>query len=408
MREALDLSAILDTYAEERGYPPYHPGMMVALLLYGYSRGLYSSRQLARACEERVDFMALTGLNRPDFRTIAEFRKRHLAALSDLFVQVLRLCRAAGLVQFAHVAVDGTKLKANASRHKAMSYGRMRTAEPALAAEVEGWLDRAREADVAEDAAHGVDRRGDETPDWMASRQRRLEAIRAAKAALEAEAVNPPDPQDESGPGASSGMRWQGRPLRGEDGGPPDRAQRNFTDPDSRILPTRDGFVQGYNGQIAVDAAHQIIVAHRLVTNPADQRALTPLVDDVRAHLGRKPREVSGDAGFANEANLAALKKRRITAYLAPGRARHGEADAAGRRRLTKMPLMSAMAAQLKRTGRRSRYRLRKQVVEPVFGQIKQARGFRQLLLRGLDQVRGEWAMICTAHNLLKLAQASR
>ena len=408
VREALDLSAILDTYAEERGYPPYHPGMMVALLLYGYSRGLYSSRQLARACEERVDFMALTGLNRPDFRTIAEFRKRHLAALSDLFVQVLRLCRAAGLVQFAHVAVDGTKLKANASRHKAMSYGRMKTVEPALAAEVEEWLDRARETDMAEDAAHGVDRRGDETPDWMASRQRRLKAIRAAKAALEAEAVNPPDPQDESGPGASSGMRWQGRPLRGEDGGPPDRAQRNFTDPDSRILPTRDGFVQGYNGQIAVDAAHQIIVAHRLVTNPADQRALVPLVDDVRAHLGRKPREVSGDAGFASEANLAALKERRITAYLAPGRARHGETDAAGRRRLTKMPLMSAMAAQLKRTGRRSRYRLRKQVVEPVFGQIKQARGFRQLLLRGLDQVRGEWAMICTAHNLLKLAQASR
>ena len=140
----------------------------------------------------------------------------------------------------------------------------------------------------------------------------------------------PPDPEDESGPGASSGMRWQGRPLRGEDGGPPDRAQRNFTDPDSRILPTRDGFVQGYNGQIAVDAAHQVIVAHRLVTNSADSRALVPLVDDVRPHLGRKPREVSGDAGFANEANLAALKERRITAYLAPGRARHGEADAAG------------------------------------------------------------------------------
>jgi transposase len=406
--EALDLSAILDTYAEERGYPPYHPGMMVALLLYGYSRGLYSSRQLARACEERVDFMALTGLNRPDFRTVAEFRRRHLAALSDLFVQVLRLCRAAGLVQFTHVAVDGTKLKANASRHKAMSYGRMKTVEPALAAEVEEWLDRARETDAAEDAAHGADRRGDEMPDWMASRQHRLEAIRAAKAALEAEAANPPESQDESGPGASSGMRWQGRPLRGEDGGPPDRAQRNFTDPDSRILPTRDGFVQGYNGQIAVDVAHQIIVAHRLVTNPADQRALVPLVDDVRAHLGRKPREVSGDAGFASEANLAALKERRIIAYLAPGRARHGETDAAGRRRLTKMPLMSAMAAQLKRTGRRSRYRLRKQVVEPVFGQIKHARSFRQFLLRGLDQVRGEWAMICTAHNLLKLAKASR
>lgn len=241
----------------------------------------------------------------------------------------------------------------------------------------------------------------------MADKQRRLERIRAAKAALEADAAPPPDPEDESGPGASSGMRWQGRALRSEDGGPPDRAQRNFTDQDIRILPTRDGFVQGYNGQIAVDAAHQIIVAHRLVTNSADNRALVPLIDDIRVHLGRKPREVSGDAGFANEVNLAALKERGIAGYLAPGRARHGEGNAAGRRRLTKMPLMSAMAARLKRAGRRSRYRLRKQMVEPVFGQIKQARGFWQLLLRGLDQVRGEWATICTAHNLLKLAKAS-
>src|SRR5215217_6700624 len=422
VREALDLSAILDTYTEERGFPPYHPGMMVALLLYGYSRGIYSSRQLARACEERVDVMAVTGLNRPDFRTISDFRKRHLDALSDLFVQVLQLCRAAGLVQFGHVAVDGTKLKANASRHKAMSYGRMKTAEPALAAEVNAWLARAHQADAAEvnawlarahqaDAAedheHGVDRRGDEMPDWMADKQRRLEAIRAAQAALEAEAADPPDPEDESGPGASSGMRWQGRPLRGEDGGPADRAQRTFTDPDSRILPTRDGFIQGYNGPIAVDAGHQVIVAHHLVTTSADYRALMPLVDSIHAHLGRKPRAVSGDAGFATEANLAALKERRIRGYVPPGRARHGEAHAAGRRRLKNTPLMSAMAKRLKRAGRRSRSRLRKQVVEPVFGQMKQARGFRQFLLRGLDQVRGEWAMICTAHNLLKRAQAA-
>jgi hypothetical protein len=379
--------------------------MMVALLLYGYSRGIYSSRQLARACEERVDVMAVTGLNRPDFRTIADFRKRHLAALSALFVQVLQLCREAGLVQFGHVAVDGTKLKANASRHKAMSYGRMKMTEPVLASEVEGWLARANEVDATEDREHGLDRRGDEMPDWMADKQRRLEAIRAARAALEAEAANPPDTDDKSGPGASSGIRWQGRPLRGEDGGPPDRAQKNFTDPDSRILPTRDGFIQGYNGQIAVDAAHQVIVAHRLVTTSADYRALVPLVDDISGHLGRKPREVSGDAGFATEANLATMKERKIKAYLPPGRARHGEAHAGGRRKLTKTPLMSEMAETLRRAGRHSRYRLRKQVVEPVFGQIKQARSFRQFLLRGLDQVRAEWAMICTAHNLLKLAK---
>src|SRR5215213_9121662 len=187
--------------------------------------------------------------------------------------------------------------------------------EQGLAAEVDAWLVQADQADAAEDHEHGSDQRGDEMPAWMADKQRRLEAIRAAKAALEAEAADPPDPDDESGPGASSGMRWQGRVLCGEDGGPPDRAQRNFTDPDSRILPTRDGFVQGYNGQIAVDAAHQVIVAHRLVTTSADYHALVPLVDSIRVQLGRKPREISGDAGFATEAILAALKARRIRGY---------------------------------------------------------------------------------------------
>jgi hypothetical protein len=381
--------------------------MMVALLLHGCSRGLYSSRQLARACEERMDVMAVTGLNRPDFRTIADCRKRHLSALSDLFVQVLRLCRAAGLVRFGHAAVDGAKLEAKAARRKAVSHGRMRTTEPALAAEAEARLARADQADAAEDDDCGTGRRGGGMPDRMADQRRRLEAIRAAKAALETEAADPPDPDDASGPGASSGMRWQGRPLRGEDGGPPDRAQRSFTDPDSRIRPARDGFIQGCNGQTAADAAHQVIVAHRLVTTAADCRALVPLADDIHAPLGRKPREVSGDAGFATEANLAALRGRRIEACLPPGRARHGEPHAAGRRKLKNAPLMGAMAKRLKRAGRRSRYRLRKQVVEPVFGQMKQARGFRQFLLRGLDQVRAEWAMIRTAHNLLKLAQSA-
>ncbi len=407
VREALDLSAIIGEYSEPRGYPPYHPGMLVSLLLYGYSRGVYSSRQLARACQERVDFMALTGLNRPDFRTISDFRKRHLSALADLFGQVLKLCRAAGLVQLGHVAVDGTKLKANASRHKAMSYGRMKTAERELAAEVQTWLDRAEREDAAEDQVHGADRRGDELPDWAADKERRLAKIREAKALLEAEAAADADTPDDDGPGPSSGMRRSGRPLRAKDGGPPDRAQRNFTDGDSRILPTRDGFIQGYNGQIAVDAARQVILAHRLVTNAADYHALVPLIDAVRAGLGAKPREVSGDTGFATEANLAAMAERRIRAYLPPGRARHGEADGTGHRNLKNRPMMAAMADRLKRAGRRSRYRFRKQTVEPVFGQIKQARGFRQFLLRGLDKIRGEWAMICTAHNLLKLAQTA-
>ena len=246
----------------------------------------------------------------------------------------------------------------------------------------------------------------------MADKERRLAKIRAAKAQLEAEAKAGAAALDPDGPGPSSGMQERGarkdqpaatppNPV------PPDRAQRNFTDPDSRIMPSGGGFVAGYNGQIAVDAANQIIVAQRLATNPADFAALIPLVDQTRANLGRKPREVSGDTGFASEANLAAMAERRIAAYLAPGRARHGETDPSARRGLKHKPLMQAMAATIRRAGRRSRYRLRKQVVEPVFGQIKQARGFRQFLLRGLDQVRAEWALLCTVHNLLKLHRAT-
>jgi hypothetical protein len=283
-----------------------------------------------------------------------------------------------------------------------MSYGRMKQAEPRLAAEVAAWLQAAEAQDRAEDAEHGADRRGDETPAWMADKQTRLERIRAAKAELEAEAKTDPSDLDPDGPGPSSGMQERGRRKRTKDGGPPDKAQRNFKDSDSRIQPTKDGFIAGYNGQIAVDQAHQIIVAQRLATNPADYGALVPLVDQAKANLGRKPREVSGDTGFATEANLAAMAGRKVRAYLPPGRAKNGR-----ERPLKNSPRMAAMAKTLKRAGRRSRYRLRKHTVEPVFGQIKQARGFRQFLLRGLEKVTGEWALICTAHNLLKLARAT-
>ena len=351
--------------------------------------------------------MAVTGLNRPDFRTISDFRKRHLTALAALFVQVLQLCQAAGLVRLGHVAVDGTKLRANASRHKAMSYRHMTQQEPKLAAEVQGWLEQAEAADAAEDAEHGPARRGDEPPAWMADKERRLAKIRAAKAQLEAEAKAGAAALDPDGPGPSSGMQERGARKGQPAATPPDKAQRNFTDPDSRIMPSGGGFIAGYNGQIAVDAGHQVIVAHRLVTSPADFAALVPLVDQTRANLGRKPREVSGDTGFASEANLAAMAERRIAAYLSPGRLRHGETDPTAGRALKRKPRMQAMAATIRRAGRRSRYRLRKQVVEPVFGQIKQARGFRQLLLRSLDKVRAEWAMVCTVHNLLKLHRAA-
>jgi transposase len=402
VREELDLAAILAAYERElRGFPPYHPAMMVALLLYAYSRGIYSSRQIARACEERLDFMAVTALQRPDFRTISDFRRRHLAALAGLFGQVLALCREAGLVRLGHVALDGTKLLANASKHKAMSYGRMKRREAELQAEVARWLEQAARLDAAEDAEHG-DGRGDEMPAWMADKQERLAKIRQAKAALEAEAELP-RADDGAGPGPSSGMMDKGRPRRAADGGPPDQAQRNFTDPDSRVLKTRDGFVQGYNGQIAVDGHRQIITAQRLTTNGADYGALTPLVDDTIRLCKRKPKAVSADAGFCNEDNLAALAARGIAGYLMPGRARHHQPGDTGRRRIAPGSLMATMAARLRRAGRRSRYRLRKQIVEPVFGQIKAARGFRRLSLRGFAKVRQEWALICAVHNLTKL-----
>src|SRR5580704_9121864 len=379
VREGLDLKAILSQYDEERGYPPYHPGMMTALLLYAYSQGIYSSRRIDRACHERVDFMAVTGLSYPDFRTISEFRKRHLGALSDLFVQVLGLCRKAGLVKLGHVALDGTKIKANASKHKAMSYGRMRGAEEKLAAEVAGWMKKAAAQDAAEDRQHGGDRRGDELPDWVANKERRLAKIREAKAALEAEA------QAAAGQGAGE-----------------DSAQRNFTDPESRIMKTKDGFIQGYNAQAAVDAEHQIIVSCDLTNQGTDSAQLLPLIDQIKANTEVLPKQVSADAGYASDANLKGLEEREIDGFVAAGRQKHGTAaPAAGKAK--EGSRLAAMAQKIAGQGYDSPYRLRKQTVEPVFGQIKQARGFRQFLLRGLDKVKQEWVLVCTAHNLLKL-----
>jgi transposase len=403
VREELDLSAILSTYTEARGFPPYDPAMMVALLLYAYSQGIYSSRRIARGCEERLDFQAVTALNQPDFRTISEFRRRHLIALGELFVQVLALCQRAGLVRLGHVAVDGTKLRANASKHKAMSYERMVRAEVELAAEVQDWFDRASAADAADEAEHGPDRRGDEMPDWMANKQRRLARIRAAKAELEAEAqakqaakqAAKPDPGTKAD---GTQAKPRGRKPTHPPGTPEPAAQRNFTDPESRIMLGRDGFIQAYNGQAAVDAENQIIVAHRLTANASDQDALLPLIDAVAANTGHRPAEVSADNGFCSEANLAGLVARNVRGYVATGRAKH---PADGTR--CGGPLTAAMRRRIKQGGHRSRYRLRKHIVEPVFGQIKTARGFRQLLFRGINKVKHEWALLCTAHNLAKL-----
>jgi transposase len=405
VRDELDLSAILAAYGEERGYPPYHPVMMTALLLYGYSRGVYSSRRLERACSERLDFLAVTAMNRPDHRTICAFRRRHLAALSDLFVQVLKLCQAAGLVQLGHVALDGTKIAANASKHKAMSYGRMKKAEAELKAEVDAWLAAAEAADAEEDARFGA-ARGDEMPEWVKDKARRLEKIREAKAALEAEATAEQAAKDAAQAARAKPPRKGGRKPETPPGTPKDKAQRNFTDPESRIMKGKDGFIQGYNAQAAVDAKAQVIVAHGLTDNAADAGQLIPMADAVEANTGAKPAQLSADSGYCSEENLAALEARRITGFVATGRQKHGQAAADGGEARKKGPEVEAMRERLREGGFESPYRLRKQTVEPVFGQIKHARGFRQFLMRGLAKVSGEWAMLCTAHNLLKLAAA--
>ena len=402
VRDELDLSAILSTYSEERGQPPFHPVMMTALLLYGYSRSVHSSRKLAAACVERVDFMAVTAMQQPDFRTIAAFRKRHLAALGELFVQVLRLCRRAGLAQLGHVALDGTKVAANASKHKAMSYGRMREEEARLAKEVASWLEKAEATDAEEDAEHG-DRRGDELPEWVENKQKCLETIREAKAALEREAKERADvekDEDDASRDASA------EPPAKAEVVPPDKAQRNFTDPESRIMRTKNGYEQAYNCQAAVDAADQIIVARSVVAKQNDVDELAPIVEQIKANTGRQAKELSADYGYCSEANLKVLARRHIRGYVATGRQHHDRSSATERVRQRKRPLTEAMRRRLRRGGWRSRYRLRKQTVEPVFGQIKEAMGFRRFLLRGLEKVRHEWSLVCTAHNLRKLAAA--
>lgn len=407
VREELDLSAISGSYRSMLGQPPFDPRMMTALLLHGYASGIYSSRRLAKAAVERADFMMIVAGDPPDFRTISEFRRRHLKALAGLFVQVLKLAEKAGLVKLGHVALDGTKIKANASKHKAMSYERMKKREAELAAEVDRWLKAAEAADAEEDKLYGS-RRGDEMPDWVADKEKRLAKIRAAKAELEAEAKAAAEEEARRRAQAEERRIAEGRKKNGKTPAPPKqepegKAQRNFTDPDSRILKTKDGYIQGYNAQAAVDAEAQIIVAHSLTPSTSDQDQFVPLLDTIEDNLDRKPREASADAGYCSEANLQALAARDISGYIATGRAKH-PSDV--KRKITG-PLTKAMRDKLKRAGWRSRYRLRKQIVEPVFGQIKQARGFRQFLLRGIEKVRAEWALICTAHNLTKLATAA-
>jgi len=365
---------------------------------------VFSSRKIAKACIERMDFAAVTGFQKPDFRTISLFRKRHLTALGGLFQQVLVLCRRAGLVTLGHVALDGTKVKANASKHKAMSYDRMVKAENEFAEVVKGWLDQAEITDLGEDFRFR-NRQGGELPAWVVNKAERMKKIREAKAALEQEAVAKAK-EEENKP-----MKKAKKKDDDEEPPPPPtpepKAQRNFTDPESRIMPTKNGFEQCYNAQAGVDAKAQVIVACEVVNTSADCPQLLAMVDQVRSNLGRKPAVCSADAGYCSELNLAGMAARHIRTYIATGRQKHGSEAATHAKNGKPGSLIAAMRDKLRRGGWRSPYRLRKQVVEPVFGQIKQAMGFRQFLLRGLAKVKAEWQLVCTAHNLLKLVRAT-
>jgi transposase len=387
--DQLDLSAILAVYEdEERGYPPYHPVMLTKVLVYAYCVGVFSSRKIQRRLVEDVAFRVLAAGNQPDFRTIADFRKAHLPTLTGFFEQVLRLARELGAPRVGRVAVDGSKIKANASKHKAMSYGRMRDKQKQLRDEVNDLLAEAEATDAAEDTEYGVDRRGDELPAELQRRESRLKRIREAKRALEARA------KDEAAA--------HGEPA---DSAKPDaKAQYNFTDPESRIMKGPDGFVQAYNVQVAVDEL-QLIVGQAVTQETNDKKQLMPMITTIAQQSGDTPAQLLADAGYCSDVNLAAIADTGIDAYISTRKQKHGERPGpCPRGPLPKTAtIVDRMSRKLHTKAGAAVYAARKGIVEPVIGQIKQARGFRQFLLRGFEKVQGEWSLVCTTHNILKL-----
>lgn len=435
--DQLDLTPITGVYdrGDGGGNPPYHPVLLTKLLFYAYCQGVVSSRVIAAKTYEDVAFRVLTVDQHPNFRTISDFRERHLAALGDLFGQTVRLAGRLGLVQLEHVAQDGTKILANASKHRAMSYARLQQAEARLSAEIGALLAAAQAADAQEDAQYGPQHSGDELPvdlaGEVARRERRLATIRVAKAALEqearaaAEAILEADQAERQRRAEAGEAKKPGRPPEPAEW-PKDTAQRNFTDPESRIMKNSDqAFVQAYNGQTAVDASSQIIVGCALTNQSADAPHLAPLLAQVMTNTGSTPTEWSSDAGYFSSDNVAVLEQTGVAAFIPPGRQAHAtqppppgvaavlEAAGLPTPEAQEEPsptgsVQAAMRAKLATPAGRAAYAKRKQTVEPVFGQIKECRGLRRFLLRGLRKVTGEWTLWCLTHNLRKLVQALR
>jgi transposase len=417
--KTMDLSAITSKYErEDRGFPPFHPRMMVTLLLYSYCMGTYSSRRIQKLCERDAAYRVIVGDDVPNFRTISDFRKLHLSELQGLFVQVLQLCAQAGLVKVGLVSLDGTKVKANASRHKAMSYDYMKKEEERLRQEMAELLDKARSTDEAEDALHGPDARGDELPEELARRESRLARIQEAKKVLEAKAQAAADEErkrrEEIEKPQGDGPRPGRKPAPIKDT-PDDKAQYNFTDPESKIMKVSNkGFDQCGNAQ-AVANEEQIILAADVTPAANDKQQVKPMVEQAQANLAaagvtEKIEAAAIDSGYYSEENTSYLEGEKIDPYVATERLKHHE----------KIPVVSEecmpvdltpkqrMACKLRTKKGRETYARRKGMIEPIFGQIKQVRGFRQFLLRGLEKMRAEWRLICLTHNLLKLFRSEQ
>jgi len=398
--DQLDLSAIHAVYEKEmRGQPPYDPRMMTKVLVYGYCVGVFSSRRMQKRLQEDIGFKVLAAGNEPDFRTISDFRKIHLEALQGLFEQVLEMALESGAVKLGRVSLDGTKVKANASKHKAMSYGRMKERQRQLREEVKQLLAQAEAADEEEDRQYG-NQRGDELPEELQRRETRLAKIKQAKKVLEQRAR---EKAAAEGKGAEQVKKAK----------PADKDQYNFTDPESRILKGADGFVQGYNAQAAVEPERGLIVG-QLVTQAAnDKEQLQPMVEAIEQQAGQRPEGILADSGYCSEENLKYLEsadepEKKIEGFIATGKQKHGESHQPCQR--GPLPKGATRVDRMKRKLQtkvgKAVYAARKWVVEPVFGQIKQARGFRQFLLRGIEKVRGEWVLVCLTHNILRLYAA--
>jgi len=409
VEEVLDLSPFMAAYTEARGFPPYHPKLMLKVLLYGYTTGVRSSRKIETRCHDDVAFRYLAANGAPDFRSIARFRRRHLPALEALFLQALTLCQQAGMVKMGRVALDGTKVKANASRHKAMSYDRMCQAQENLEAEVEAMMGEAERVDADEDATHGPDNRGGDLQGELARRNSRLVKIRKAKADLEQHAKDQAArtaraKAQAAGAGGERAERAAEQAAEAATVKP--KAQRNFTDPDARIMKTADGsFHYCYNAQAVVDEDHQVVVATDFATSGADNPAFAEMLDQTATNTGTMPGETLADAGYFSENNIDAAHRAGTDPLIATGRLTHGEKvpDAPRGRIPTNATPKARMARKLRTKKGKAAYARRKVIVEPVFGQMKTTQGAGRFLLRGHDNARAEWRLLAACHNLRKL-----